>query len=63
MRFVVAYSKPNQLAGARLFDVRTDDPDPTKPGVVKAAQETAGPGATILEVRPNDGTVPFERSE
>lgn len=57
MRYIVKYRKPGQVEGERLFDIPADA---DLEAVHKAAAEVAGPGATLVHVRANDGTVPYE---
>lgn len=67
MRFIVKYTKPGQIEGARLFDVQVEkgwnnDPQ-NREAVFAAARDTAGAGATIKEVAENDGTTALGESE
>ena len=58
MRYIVKYRKPEQIEGARLFDIHKDA---DQEAVRLAAERTAGVNAEIIEVVPNDGTVPYEK--
>lgn len=53
MRMIVKYTKPDQIEGARLFDIAHNA---SPAAVFQAAQEKAGSGATVIDVQVNDGT-------
>jgi hypothetical protein len=53
-RYVVKYQKPGQIEGNRIFDIGNEATDEA---IQKAAELTAGPGATIVSVEPNDQSI------
>jgi hypothetical protein len=50
MRYTVTYQKPDQIEGARIFDISDNASDEA---IRKAARNTAGAGATIKSIEPN----------
>lgn len=57
MRYIVKYSKPNQVEGARIFDIPKEA---SQEAIRAAAEQVAGANATIKSIEKNDGTVPHE---